>query len=278
VAVDPIGRALLAFGGSGAGGPSSELWRYDLEHGGWSRLAAGTGVAPAAREGAAAACDARGRALFVFGGRNARGARNDLWRFDLETGAWREVPPSVPWPAAASDAFFLADDPRGRLILVAAGGAVFALDLATERFQELPRVPGGIAPAAAAIDGARGRAVVTDGEATFALDLGHDAWSPLGDARARPPARRRAGAAIDAAGRFVLFGGKARDGGLLGDLWILDVEARAWRDATPAGAGPSARAGAALGYDERGDALFLFGGDDGAPRSDLWAAPSVRTR
>jgi N-acetylneuraminic acid mutarotase len=61
-------------------------------------------------------------------------------------------------------------------------------------------------------------------------------------------------------GKAYVFGGAAKDGGMMGDLWRLDLEKeeKAWEKLEPLGRQPHVRcshAAAAVG-----DNLFFFGG------------------
>ena len=75
-----------------------------------------------------------------------------------------------------------------------------------------------------------------------------------------PPGRSYGSMAYDAAtGEVVLFGGEGPNEGALGDTWVYD--GNGWTDQTFSTAAPSARDGAAMGYDPLIGDIVLFGGN-----------------
>ncbi len=86
------------FGGTDASGaPTSGLWRGHLARGPslkesmlfWEKVVATPGVAPSGRSGGTLAYDAANHSLVLYGGLGPQFTLQDLWRFDLETLAWR---------------------------------------------------------------------------------------------------------------------------------------------------------------------------------------------
>lgn len=69
--------------------------------------------------------------------------------------------------------------------------------------------------------------------------------------------------------RLLVFGGAGASGALSDELWAFSIDERCWSELLPPGARPSARAQhAAFMFQGR---MYLYGGDDGAPRADLWS-------
>jgi hypothetical protein len=122
--------AVWVFGGRvrpGASGPYTlfnDLWRFDPEARAWEEVEA-RGPRPSPRYNASLTYDPVRRALWVFGGNVAANAlapdaARDLWRFDVASSTWTEV----PTPAAVTDRMWhaaLFDPARDRLVFF--GGA-----------------------------------------------------------------------------------------------------------------------------------------------------------
>ncbi|MBN1774790.1 MAG: hypothetical protein JXB32_26260 [Deltaproteobacteria bacterium] len=85
--ITQVGRTLWLVGGRTADGPTSDLYRVDLESGAATRIAAVAG--PAGRVAPAVAYDPARARLVVFGGSDASNrAVADLWYVDPITGTW----------------------------------------------------------------------------------------------------------------------------------------------------------------------------------------------
>ncbi|NOX44299.1 MAG: hypothetical protein GXO72_00975 [Caldiserica bacterium] len=92
-------------------------------------------------------------------------------------------------------------------------------------------------------------------------------WEPL-PTTAPPPARLGASLTQVSDHEVALYGGMG-ESGLLGDLWILDLETNGWRGPA-AGKAPPARKFHVAFFHE--GTLYIAGGvgEDGKPRRDLW--------
>ena len=101
------GCSVYMFGGYSDDGDHNDLWQFDMREQRWSQICAESDVdsAPSARYcGAFAAFGGR---LFLFGGRSRRAAKlnfNDLWTFDLDSGAWECLYPNRAPHIYAADA------------------------------------------------------------------------------------------------------------------------------------------------------------------------------
>jgi hypothetical protein len=77
---------------------------------------------------------------------------------------------------------------------------------------------------------------------------------------------------------YVLFGGTAGDGTLLGDTWELDASGKTWTQVIPSGATPTPR-NSTLTYDPAASLLVMAGGTGtgGAPTPDMWTYDQTGT-
>lgn len=237
LAADPETGQLLLFGGRDANGaPFGDTWVYTVAENAWTPVA---GPAPSPRFGQAVALDAANRALYLFGGQ-ADGATffNDVWRFDLDTLTWAEIPTGDTRPATRYGTSAVLDS-DGQVI-VSHG---FTFD---GRFDD-----------------------------TWSLDPATGAWTDLSPSPETRPLKRCLHEAIWDAdqGRMLLFGGCASGFGPcpLGDLWAFDPASRTWTEVTPAD-GPAARTNPALVHDSASGAVWLIAGlAESGYTADLWA-------
>lgn len=98
------------------------------------------------------------------------------------------------------------------------------------------------------------------------------ALPPGGFPRSDVPLGRWAHTAIydSKRGRMVVFGGT--NGAPLGDVWVRSLDGSGdWSQLIPTTPGPTPRFWHSAIYDELGDRMIVFGGDDGMIRNDLWA-------
>lgn len=91
---DDENNRMVIFGGIAAGGFRSDTWVWNAGTSQWAQLT-GLGTPPAGRAGHTAVYDLGHKQMLVFGGRNADGFLNDLWRLKLEAGAegWGALAP-----------------------------------------------------------------------------------------------------------------------------------------------------------------------------------------
>lgn len=113
------GTALLV-GGLGSSGFDSEVWRFDPDSETWTELPAST-EPPAGRRFPFTATDGQ-RLFYGFGTDSPAGdqVRQDLWSFDLQTGAWERHRPEGDRPSGRSFAASL-PGPPGSLGVIAFG-------------------------------------------------------------------------------------------------------------------------------------------------------------
>eukprot|EP00439_Symbiodinium_sp_Y106_P022309 s6187_g2.t1 len=246
---------LWVFGGSDASDALSDLWYFTPDVG-WTRLPDGSGTWPSARQAGAAEADSSGR-FWIFGGANAtRLHQNDLWHFTLEAG-WTLADAGSGSAPSVREGCSSAMDAAGRFWL---------------------------------FGGYDGAALFDDlwyfAEAWVWVRAHSSAWA----AWAWPAPRTLHSSAMDASGRFWLFGGY--NGTTFGtcctmnDLWCFSAEIQSsttttslssttWVDAAAwfqveSGSGPSERYSHASAME--GGRFWVFGGTDhsGRDKSDLW--------
>ena len=278
--LDPATRAGWLFGGRDGGTVFDDLWRYDLATDAWARQEP-RGTGPAARFGHTATW-VDGVGLVVWSGQAGSNFFDDLWAYDPAANSWRELPAEGAVPAARYGSC-AALGPDGRLWIshgFTEDSGRFsdtqAYDFAAGRWSD--ETPDGtVAPIRCLHDclwTPAGRFVLYAGQTTGTPAIGDlwargvdEGWSPLADG---PPARQLyALAAVD--GTAYVFGGGAKDGGTLRDLWLLDLATLSWQPGAPLGDRPSGRSGAAFIADPSGSRLLLFGGKrDGRALGDVW--------
>ena len=210
---------IIVFGGQAGDGFPTDTWIFDLGAQGWTPF--DTAPAPPSRRDHRMAV--AGDSAWLFGGRGPTGAAlGDLWRFDLITLTWSEVPIDGPAPRR-SPAFV--SSPKGLILL---GGSDGPKPFADAWLLTLAPEP---------------------------------TWNPLGTGNLPPP-RSGAFLTVSAAGEHLLFGGVGLGDGAkapLADMWALDAAAEGtWSELDAVGAPVRARPGCA--WDADGQRLFVHGG------------------
>ncbi|HET9435806.1 MAG TPA: kelch repeat-containing protein [Candidatus Limnocylindrales bacterium] len=279
--LDPDTRVAYLFGGRDRGTVFDDLWRFDLETDTWLAIEP-EGPRPEARFGHTGTW-VEGVGLVVWSGQRGSTFFDDLWAYDPGTNRWRELPTNGPVPAARYGSC-AALGPDGRLWIshgFTADSGRFddtqAYDFAAGRWTD-ETADGLVAPIRCLHDclwTPDGRLVIYAGQTTGTPAIGDlwsrgttGEWTSISDGP--PPARQLyALAAID--GTAYVFGGGAKDGGTLRDLWTLDLATLAWTEASPSGDRPSGRSGSTLVADPAGSRLLLFGGlREGVALDDAW--------
>jgi hypothetical protein len=276
------GNEAYLFGGRAGRAEFNDLWRYDLADDAW-QLVTPAGDVPAARFGHVAAW-ADGIGLIIWSGQTGPRFFNDTWVYDPEANSWRELPAGGDVPPARYGSCG-GIGPDGRLWIshgftedTGRFADTRAYDFAAGTWTDL--TPAGDRPVERCLHDCLwtpdGSLLLYAGQATGAPAIG-DLWlyDPQAEewaqqAQPEPPPRQLYAVALVAETVFV-FGGGARDGADLGDLWQLELDDMAWREAQPAGVSPAGRFGATLIADGQRDRLLLFGGKGGSRElADLW--------
>ncbi len=246
-------RAVL-FGGSSVAEPGAaaagqqDVWEWDPELGTFTERVS-SGDTPSARSGHGLAFDVSRKTVVLFGGWEAAtgfGLR-DLWDWDSATGAWNKrlggSEAGMPWGHVYAS--LLADDARGRLLLVA-GATGF--------------IQPGIGPADLAGHDWRPN-YLTGTRDVWEIDPATPTVKDRSTPYNVPPARSWPAMGYSpATGRTYLFGGTGtgQDGGTIyDDTWQWDGQT--WT-LLATDVHPDARDGAALAYDPTRRSMILYGG------------------
>ncbi|CAE7281673.1 Lztr1, partial [Symbiodinium sp. CCMP2456] len=187
---------------------------------------------PSRRSGQSSAMDSSDR-FWIFGGWDGRNFFNDLWYFDIQADVWKSPQISGSRPSARYGP--ASGVSSSGWFWVFGGRRGSDLDLLKDLWH-------------------------------FELEAG---WTQI-DSGSGPSARFNHAAAVDAWGRFWIFGGMTSDR-LVRDLWLFDAEERKWTLASSSSSGPSARQRHSCFLDAAGHFFWVFGGDDGSKLlDDLW--------
>jgi N-acetylneuraminic acid mutarotase len=259
-AVVSTGDALVALGGTGAGGrPVLDVERFDGTRWQTETVLPGRGLnAPAAA--------VVGRRVYVIGGFDmASNVPTDrVSVYDLDTHRWSEATP-LPAPRGGHAAAVL----EGRIHVIGGGNSVStiadhnAFDPLTGQWVSLaplPRSEG--SPAALAHDGKLyaigGRSGPSDFGDVYLYDPATDTWTE------GPPIEPRGTAgAAESCGTILLFGGESQAlGKSLASVLRLDAWPSRWQTITPM---PTARNFARAA--RLGDSIYVVGGDVDAGNS-----------
>ncbi len=275
VAYDAAGRRLLLFGGQDAQ-TRNDLWSFSLDTQQWTELSP-SGDKPPARFGHTVIYDPARRRLVVFGGQ-AGGFFSDVWAYECETNAWRQLAPDNAGPSKRYGHSAVYDPVADRMVIshgftdTGRFDDTWAFDLGANRWRNL--TPAGTRPLRRCLHDAvyddRNRQMLLFGgcasgfgpcplDDLWAFDLNTHQWSQKSGSP-RPAARQWYGMAFDSRrGRLVLFGG-AGPGGALNDTWEYDPAANVWSQASPRGEAPAGRSRHEAAYSPDLAAVFFFGG------------------
>ncbi len=230
-----VGDRVYLFGGRESGRPLADLWVYELRSETWSRLVP-DGGAPSARFGHNMAFDPQRERLLLFGGQAGTDFFNDVWAYEVAANRWRQV-----------------DDGRSR---------------PEQRYG-----------AGSAYDGASGLLYVSHGftsqgrfDDTWALSA-DGSWVEVSPpSTGRPLKRCLLRCAWDGDGsRLLLFGGQSNSSPYHGDLWVLDVRTRSWREITSS-EGPAPRHFYAAFLEPQAGRFIVLGGSTAAGNeNDVWS-------
>jgi hypothetical protein len=218
-------------------------------------------------------------------------SRAELIRFQSDRIVFKQIDSIGPgrsvrisdWPGIPRGCSAIYDPRRDRIVVltVARRGSAWGVDVFTLRLggpiQWDLLVPSGTSPnlvlASATYDPAHDCMLVYGGVDPFtnevrgevrALSLGsHPRWTSL-EPRGEPPPLRTGNTAVfdEKHGELIVYGGRAAvDGGLLGDVWALDLGPQPrWRQVKVRETAPANRAGRAAIYDARRERMLITGG------------------
>ena len=245
---------------------------------------------PLYRLGVSLAYDAARDEMVMFGGQNGTFA-DDTWIWNGGTHAWTQRSP-VTRPPGRSDHAVAYDSARREVIVfggITNAGVRLADTWSWNGTTWTNRTPTTGSPAARnnhtlAYDSARGEIVLFGGASSDAATSAlADTWIWSGAAStwtqrtpsSAPTARYAHAAAYDAArSEVVLFGGYGTNTSTLNDTWVWSGSAGAWTRRVTASP-PSARAAAALTFDNTRNEVLMLGGRPAGvgstTLSELWS-------
>lgn len=284
------GGVAYLFGGRDGTVDFNDLWAYQLAADAWTQLSP-AGPAPAARFGHEAVW-VGGIGLVVFAGQSGADFFNDLWAYDPEADAWRELPSGGAVPIARYGTC-AAVGPDGRLWIshgftseLARFADTRAYDFDTGTWTD--ETPNGTVPVNRCLHACwwtdDGRLVLYGGQTTGATALG-DLWSMMvgprpgtntwTEALGELPAERNLYAAARHPGGTFVFGGQSLEGGYLDDVWFL-ADGGGPAEVEVEGTPPPSRAGAEMVADPARDRFLVFGGRDAdGAFADLWELTGI---
>lgn len=276
-AYDPVGDRLIVFGGFDGTNWLSDTWALTVATGAWNEMTF-SGSAPSARTGHSAIYDPVRNRVVVFGGNQGMTLYGQVWALSLTgTPSWTLVSTTGGPPAARTQHVAVYDSKRDRMIVhggQTTSGVPFAdtwaLDFATDTWSEVSN--GNPGPAARALhagvyDDRGDRLIVYSGygliDDLWALSLaGTPTWSSFATFGAGN--RYGAAAAYDTSADVMLyFGGAWSGGGEANNTWLLRLRGTpAWSSLSTPAPLPDSRDQMAVGYDQVGARLIVFGGTE----------------
>jgi hypothetical protein len=283
--VDTEGRYAYLFGGRNGGHVYGDLWRFDLQRDDWEALEPQRG-GPRPRFGHTAVwVDEIG--LVVWSGQTGSSFFADLWAYDPDSGAWRELPGAGARPQARYGSC-AGIGPDGRM-WISHGFTdegrfddTRAYDFDAGRWSD--ETPTGEKPIIRCLHDCLwtpdGRFLLYAGQTNadpYLADLWSlvpgggetpTAWATLGEGAA--PGRNLYALAM-LPERALILGGVGDGGKRLDDLWTLSYADATFAPVAIEGALPGGRSGGTLIDDAARDRVLLFGGrDDAAALAETW--------
>ena len=240
---------------------------------------------PSAREDHTWTVDEAATTAYLFGGRGAGGASDELWAFDLATDSWSQLTQAVdtpiPEPRFGHTATWVPD--VGLVIWSGQGNSAFFDDIwawktATNSWLELASL--GAVPAArygsCASLGPDGELWISHGFTedtgrfadTRSYDFETGSWTDRTPADRVPVERCLHDCFWLSNDQLILYGGQTTGVAALGDIWAYDLATAAWTEGgRPAAPARQLYAQAAFGF---GAIVFGGGSLDGGFLADMW--------
>ncbi|MGI0028412.1 MAG: Kelch repeat-containing protein, partial [Nitrososphaera sp.] len=228
---DPVNKRMVLFGGFAQGHSivSNDTWGYSYPTNSWTELRPDD--APSERASYGMAYDSTRHEIVLFGGFTERGYFNDMWIYNIEENAWRELSTSGEVPS-----------PRGAM--------GFVYDIRNDVF--------------IMFGGFSDRGFFSD---TWVFEPQSGAWDRKEPSDSPPPIRTRM-VYDNSTGRAIFFGGdtispESEEGAPepYSEVWAYDFAANLWTSIETSNA-PPARALNGIIYEPESRALLIFGGTD----------------
>lgn len=258
--------------------PAAKIWT-------WVPVDAPRG--PAARRDHSLTYNPDDGLIYLFGGRAAGVADNELWTFDPPSRAWQQLPPSGNGPAPRFGHNAAYDAARKRLIVALGQGNgsdffndIWAYDGAAwaELVSADTTRPATRYGSASALDDAA-QLIVSHGftdtgrfDDTWTNDVATGMWMKHATAGTVPIKRCLArGVWLPERRSFLMFGGQTDTNPFLGDQWTLDVRTSVWTEEHPAIL-PGSRNLYGASSSPGADKWYIVGGNTAAgPTNETWS-------
>ena len=203
------------------------------------------GARPSARIDSPLAYDTTSRRVFLFGGQDDTGNRNDLWTYSIDSQTWSPANSQGAAPPARFGHTMVFDSAARRLIVFGGQAAGFFSD-------------------------------------TWAYDIAKGLWTQLSRSGEGPTNSYGHSAIYEAARNRMIISHGFTDKGRFDDTWAYDFKAEKWQNITPAGERPLKRCLHHAVYDEKNSQMLLYGGCSSGfgpcPQDDLWSLDLNRAR
>lgn len=251
---------------------------------GWLELSH-VSAGPGAREDHTWTVSGDGTVGYLFGGRDADGASNELWAFDLQSDSWSQLTETVdtpiPAPRFGHTATWVPD--VGLVIWSGEGDSgffddIWAWNTATGSWLKLDSM--GATPTArygsCASLGPDGQLWISHGftadsgrfSDTRSYDFESGSWTDRTPSGLVPVERCLHDCFWSSNGQLILYGGQTTGVAALGDIWAYDPATGTWAE----GGRPAAPARQLYAQAADGNGATVFGGGslDGGFLADMW--------
>jgi hypothetical protein len=266
---------IYMFGGFDGSSELNDFWKYDIELNKWTQI---TPNVPPSRRFHQMVIDKTTNIIYIFGGFDGSSLLNDFWTHYTLGNAWAQITVTGPSPRAAHR--MVIDESNGCIYVFGGNNGtltqdLWKFDITLNTWTQI--IPVSSSPSARI----NHQMVITnniiyifggnDGSLTQDLwkyDITLNTWTQFIPLSSSPSARQSHQMVITN-NIIYMFGGN--DGSNKQDLWKYDIILNTWEELIPLSSCiPSARYYHQMVINDIKGDIYMFGGNDGSLKNDLW--------
>jgi hypothetical protein len=193
----------------------------------WSTIS--PSISPTSRNGSRLVFDPVGKQALLFGGMDATGIKNDLWKFDVTQDTWTALSPASP-PSARCWHSLVLDSVNRTLLLF--GGTHDSLTALNDLWK---------------------------------YDIAQGTWTQLSPTGGPPAVRVNHAACYNSVDQVMLISFGWDFSTLYSDVWVYSVASNVWTNPTYSGGTRAARVGGSMIFEPNTSLSYYFGGLSSGP-------------
>jgi len=241
---------------------------------------------PSNRSGHTMVIDESNGRMYMFGGKDSDGLKNDTWLYNISANSWNQLSPTGGLLTAREQHVMVIDKLNGKMYMFGGSNGGFKNDIwlfsiSANSWSQLS--PAGTLPSARerhamVMEESNGRIYMVGGfdgtqlhNDTWLYNISANSWTELFPSGGLLTTRFDHTMVIDELnGNIYVFGGSTFTV-ILNDIWLYSISDNSWTELFPSGGPPLIRSSHVMVINQLNGNIYMFGGGDAIQTfNDIW--------